>query len=222
MKKRKSISVWIEEKTWCGQFTFSHDDLITAFPEMSAGAIARALTREVANGRIVSPVRGFYVVVPEEYRLRGTVHQSFYIDNLMRHLGRTYYVSLLSAAEIHGAAHQAPMTYYVIIEPPAMRAKKTDRYETHFVCKSHIPTAFVEQRQTRTGYINVSCPELTAVDLISYQDRVGGITRASTIFLSAVCRDWDISWMLSLIIKGSPRLYTTCLYALECIFRPFL
>ena len=82
MKKRKSISVWIEEKTWCGQFTFSHDDLITAFPEMSAGAIARALTREVANGRIVSPVRGFYVVVPEEYRLRGTVHQSFYIDNL--------------------------------------------------------------------------------------------------------------------------------------------
>ena len=38
---------------------------------MSASSIARALTREVSKGRIMSPLRGFYVIVPDEYVLRG-------------------------------------------------------------------------------------------------------------------------------------------------------
>jgi predicted transcriptional regulator of viral defense system len=45
---------------------------------------------------------------------------------------------------------------------------------------------YVEQRQTRTGYINVSCPELTAVDLVTYQENTGGITRAATVLAELV------------------------------------
>ena len=40
---------------------------------------------------------------------------------------------------------------------------------------------YVEQRQTRTGSVNVSCPELTAIDLVTYQERAGSITRAATV-----------------------------------------
>lgn len=164
MERATSIAGWIGEKPPRGRYTFTHDEVVEAFPEMGAGTLARALTREVSKGRILSPLRGFYVIVPEEYVLRGTVPQSFYIDDMMRYLGRKYYVALLSAAELHGAAHQAPMSFFVMIEPPTMRDKKTEMYQTHYFCKSRIPDAYLEQRQTRNGYLNVSGPELTAVE----------------------------------------------------------
>ena len=186
MEKKLSISGWINEKPPRGKYTFTHDDIVSAFPEMSNGTLARSLTREVSKGRIFSPLRGFYVVIPEEYLLRGTVPQSLYLDDMMRHLGRKYYVSLLSAAEMHGAAHQAPMDFFVMIEPPSMRDKKTDKYKTLFFCKKQLSNAYVEKRQTRTGYINVSCPELTAVDLITYQSKIGSVTRAATVLAELV------------------------------------
>jgi hypothetical protein len=36
----------------------------------------------------------------------GIVPPEFYIDDLMKHLTRPYYVSLLNAAAFYGAAHQ--------------------------------------------------------------------------------------------------------------------
>ena len=101
-----SIASWIYDKPLRGNYTFTHDEVAQAFPDMSAGSIARALTREVSKGRIMSPLRGFYVIVPDEYVLRGAVPQSFYLDDMMLHLGRKYYVALLSAASYHGASHQ--------------------------------------------------------------------------------------------------------------------
>src|SRR5271157_6543085 len=39
---------------------------------------------------------------------------SWYVDDLMRHEGRPYYVGLLRAAELHGASHQAVMEFQVV------------------------------------------------------------------------------------------------------------
>ena len=47
-----SIASWIYDKPLRGNYTFTHDEVAQAFPEMSAGSIARALTREVSKGRI--------------------------------------------------------------------------------------------------------------------------------------------------------------------------
>ena len=62
-----SIASWIYDKPLRGNYTFTHDEVAQAFPDMSAGSIARALTRVVSKGRIMSPLRGFYVIVPDEY-----------------------------------------------------------------------------------------------------------------------------------------------------------
>ena len=136
---------------------------------MTPGAMSRALTREVNKGRIMSPLRGFYVIITDEYALRGTVPQAVYLDQMMQHLERKYYVALLHAAEYHGAAHQA----------------------------------YVERRQTWTGYINISGPELTAVDLITYQDKIGGITRAATV-LAELAEKLDFSRLDELFVKCVP------------------
>ena len=97
-----SIANWIYDKPLRGNYTFTHDEVKQSYSDMSAGSIARALTREVSKGRIMSPLRGFYVIVTDDYVLRGAVPQSFYLDDMMHHLGRKYYVALLSAASYHG------------------------------------------------------------------------------------------------------------------------
>ena len=198
-----SISGWINDKPHRGDYTFTHDEVVEAFPLMSTGSIARALTREVRKGRVMSPLRGFYVIVPDEYVLRGAVPQPFYLDDMMRYLGRRYYVALLSAASYHGASHQVPLRFSVMIEPPAMRDKKGGKYLTHYFCKHHIPDAYVERRQTRTGYINVSGPELTAVDLITYQSRTGSITRAATV-LAELAEKLDFGGLGADFVDGVP------------------
>ena len=47
-----SIASWIYDKPLRGNYTFTHDEVAQAFSGMSAGSIARALTREVSKGRI--------------------------------------------------------------------------------------------------------------------------------------------------------------------------
>ena len=181
-----SVADWIDAKPPRGNYTFTREEVVEAFPRMKPEVISTTLSREVKKGRIMIPQQGFYVIIPEEYKLRGVVPQAFYIDDLMRYLGRRYYVALLSAGSYHGAAHQVPMTFCVMTEPPTMRDKKTKKYATRFFYRQEIPMEYVEQRQTRTGSVNVSCPELTAIDLVTYQERAGSITRAATVLAELV------------------------------------
>ena len=181
-----SIADWIDAKPPRGKYTFTREEVVTAFPRMKPEVISTTLSREVKKGRIMIPQQGFYVIIPDEFALRGFAPQPFYLDDMMRHLGRRYYVALLSAGSYHGAAHQAPMTFCVMLEPPTMRGKKTQKYATRYFYRSAIPMEYVEQRQTRTGKINVSCPELTAIDLVTYQERSGSITRAATVLAELV------------------------------------
>lgn len=176
-----SVADWIDYQVPSGRYTFTKADVKRDFPGMTDHAIDTAVQRAVGKGRVFSPCRGFYVVVPEEYRLWKAVPQEVYLDRMMEHLGKRYYVSLLSAAERHGAAHQAPMGFQVMVEPPVLRDKEREGYAIRYAERRVIPTAYVERREVAAGWLNVSGPELTAVDLIAYQDRIGGLTRAATV-----------------------------------------
>ena len=148
---------------------------------MSPHTRIAALSRLVKKGLVVSPWRGFYVTVPTEYRLKGVVPPVFWLDALMRHLGREYYVSLLSAAEFYGAAHQRPMTFYVAVQGTPLRGGGKDGARVTFIRKAAIGMDFVRKFPTQMGSINVSCPELTALDLVDRQDAVGGLNRVATV-----------------------------------------
>lgn len=176
-----SIADWIERLAPSGRYTFSKEDVRKAFPLMSATTIATSLHRAVAGGRVFSPCRGFYVVVPEEYRLWKAVPQEVYLDRMMQYLQRKYYVSLLSAAERHSAAHQAPMGFQVMVEPPVLRDKEREGYAIRYAERREIPMTYVQRLEVPAGWLNVSGPELTAVDLVAYQEHIGGLTRAATV-----------------------------------------
>jgi len=98
---------WVEQLQSTGRYTFNASR-VESETERSPVAVQSALRRLKEQGKIVSPRRGFYVVVPPEYRSTGSLPASWFIDELMRHLDQPYYVGLLSAAAIHGAALSRP------------------------------------------------------------------------------------------------------------------
>ena len=98
-----------------GQYHFTASELRQALG-VSAAAARQALSRLAARGEIASPARGFYVIVPPEYRRLGCLPADQFILALMERRNIRYYVGLLSAAQHHGAAHHRPQEFQVVLE----------------------------------------------------------------------------------------------------------
>jgi predicted transcriptional regulator of viral defense system len=164
-----------------GRLSFSLDEIRNQFSSSSEIALKFALNRLSKKNKIVSVYKGFYVIIPPEYSNRKILPPELFIDSLFKFLERPYYLGLLSAAALHGAAHQQPQESYVFINKPPLRSTKVEGIKINYVVKSLLPKVGIEKRKTETGYINISSAELTAIDLVEYQHRVGGLSRVATI-----------------------------------------
>src|ERR1044071_160935 len=142
-------------------------------------AVRKGLERLAEARQIISPSRGFYVIVPPGFRSWATVPGSHLVDAMMRQLDRVYYVALLSAAEIHGAAHHAPQVFQVMVNRP-LEDRDLGRTRLRFFTGRHVPDAPVELHNTPTGTMRVATPELTAVDLVDYVAATGGLDNVAT------------------------------------------
>ena len=89
-----------------GRYHFGTADMRSALG-VSAAATRLALGRLAKKGLIASPARGFYVILPPEYRRLGCLPADQFVPALMEHPKRPYYAALLSAAQYHGAAHHS-------------------------------------------------------------------------------------------------------------------
>jgi predicted transcriptional regulator of viral defense system len=181
MEQYSKIRYWIEDLPKRGKIVFSQQEIEKQFPHLSLDSIRSSLYRLVAKKKIQSVWHGFFVIVPVEYGLKGIVPPIEYIDHLMKYLGKDYYISLLSAAAMQGAAHQQPMEFYVITNSDNLRDKLKGDIKINFATKKNIPTQYLTQIMTNSGYVNVSTPELTAFDLIVYAKNIGGMNRVATV-----------------------------------------
>ena len=175
------IREWIFELPQKGKITFSMDELYSQFPTHNKNTVSSAIRRLVEKRKIQSVWHNFYVVVPVEYELKGIVPPIVYIDQLMKYLHRNYYIGLLNAAIFYGAAHQQPQEFTVITDKKNFRDKFKNGVKINFVSKKVIPNAMIKKITTKTGYISVSNPVLTAVDLIVHQKEIGGLSRSGTV-----------------------------------------
>jgi len=186
MKQVTAMSLWVEQLQSKGRYTFTCTQAETDTGR-SFVAVQTALRRLKKQKRIVSPRRGFYVVVPPEYRAVGSPPASWFIDDLMLYLGQPYYVGLLSAAAIHGAAHQQPMVFQVITSRPT-REMRVGRVTIHFSMSSRVEQFPVVQLQTETGTMCVATPETTAFDLVRYPAGSGYLSNAATVLCELAVR----------------------------------
>lgn len=179
--RKNRMSVFVDDLQARGRYTFTRVEIARVW-ESSDVALEAALRRLKQRGRIVRLRRGFYVIVPLEYREAGCPPASWFIDDLMRFLDQPYYVGLLSAAAIHGAAHQQPMVFQVITDRP-VRPVKAGRVRVAFHKSRHVAAASVAESevQTETGMMRVSSPEATAYDLIRSTAAAGYLNNVVTV-----------------------------------------
>lgn len=162
-----------------GRYSFTWKEAKAKF-NVSDKALNQSLYRLKAKKRIAQIRKGFYAIITPEYSTRGMLPVHLFIDDLMKSLNKRYYVGLLSAAALHGAAHQQPMEYFVITEKPALRNIKNNKLKINFYVKKDWLEQDIIQKKTEAGSINVSSAELTALDLFYYQENFG-INKIATI-----------------------------------------
>ena len=121
----RTLSALVDDLQSGGRCTFDRSEALSAL-RVDALNLKKAATRLGSKRRIVAPRRGFYVIVPLEYRATGAPPPSWFSDNLMRHLGRPYYVGVLSAAALHGAGHQQPQEFQVMTDVPQRRCSQDE------------------------------------------------------------------------------------------------
>ena len=177
--KRISFREFLDTLQSSGRYVFTREEALAGLG-LSQVALKNALWRLSKAGRVVSPRRGFHVIVPPEYRVAGSIPPSWIIRDLMTHLGRPYYVGLLSAAALHGAAHQSPHEFQVVTDR-ALRAVKMGRARIVFVKKAHLGKTPTVAIRTPTGEIRISSPAATALDLVRYPDHSGFLSNVATV-----------------------------------------
>jgi len=167
-----------------GRYHFTGEE-IRASLDVSAAAARLALNRLAKQGLVASPARGFYVIVPPEYRRLGCLPADQFVPALMKQLRLRYYAGLLSAAQYHGAAHHRPQEFQVVLAKNR-RSISCGAVRVSFVARKRISDVPVQSFNTPRGTILVSTVEATAVDLVGYEHHAGGLDQVATVLSELV------------------------------------
>lgn len=143
-------------------------------------AILSSIEHLLAKGELASPARGFYVIVPPEYQILGCIPPEQFIPYLMEYWHCRYYVSLLTAASHHGAAHQAVQVFQVMAERdrPSITCNKV---KIRFITNKHLSKTPTQTMATLKSMLVLSTPEGTAMDLLNYPEQSGGLNHIATV-----------------------------------------
>lgn len=174
-----SVSRYLDDLQVKGIYCFSGADAVQA---LGSGVIAirAALRRLRHKGEIAMPFRGFYVIVPPEFRNLGCLPANHFIPSLMSHLEMPYYAGLLTAAEHHGAAHHRPQAFQVVVAQnrPGLTCGGV---RVEFIARKNAEVIPTQDFKTPRGYLKVSTPEATAFDLVGYPHHAGGLDNTATV-----------------------------------------
>ena len=180
-----TVRSWIQEQATQGRLFFTREEILKALPDTSKQTVAVGLLRARETRLISIAWQGFYLILPPAYVKQGTLPVTMYLDALMKYLERSYCVALLNAAAFYGAAHQSPQTFAVMTTIPVPRSRTQHGTRLEFVGKREfsqgIPPELLKEFKTPSGYIQVSSPEFTALTLVQYAGRIGGLSRVLTV-----------------------------------------
>lgn len=194
-RNKPSASQFIDELLGDGRYTFARDEVRKKL-KVSSWAAYLALRRLEKAGRVVMPRSGFYVIVEPQYRSVGTLPPEWFIHPLMAELGKSYYVGLLSAAQLYGAAHHQPQEFQVVVPGKSIRPIHVGNVYIHFFGKGLFESSETIEVKTPTGYQKVSTPETTAWDLVRYSKHSGGLDNVITV-LSELSEKLDAKKLLA-------------------------
>lgn len=145
--------------------------------------VSRSLAPARHANQMVSVTNRAWVPVPPTWRpMHGAPPVHDYLDDMMHHMGHSYYLGYRAASELHGASHHS-FAHYHIVTPAPHRNRRIGRSFLCFVRGD--PTRIPTVRKT-VGYevntdVVVSTPEATVFDLIQRPVLSGGIDYVATL-----------------------------------------
>ena len=223
LKKKFSMTLsdYIQENLSFARYSFSIEECSNRLGK-SLGSLRSSLAYHVKKGNVVCIQKGFYLIMDTLHKRVGKLPIGLYIDHLFGYVQKDYYVGLFTASALHGARHQAVFLDYVITKAPYTGFKNRKSDDIIFHARSHWPPLELEEHKrsnvsiyssyqnvvkrknlwvklSDSGTYLVSSPALTAVDLIHYQNKLGGVNRilANIEELSEKMTIEDIETLLS-------------------------
>lgn len=170
---------YIDQLTGRGSIAFTIGQMQDGL-EITNKSARRMLERLLRNKEVATPAKGYYLILTPEFRKLGCLPPNYFIDDLMSHWHKTYYVGLLSAAMFHGAAHQQPQNVQIMLpatRPDIICGKVVIQFIQNVSCHK----TPVESLKTPTGALLVSTAEATAMDLVRFMRQSAGINRVATV-----------------------------------------
>lgn len=200
-----TLSTYLDQLRMDGLYWLSRNKAIDLL-QMSDKAFKLAAHRLSIKGSL-KRVRGdFFIIVPPEHRAIGALPAVWFIDALMKHLNQQYYIGLLTAAALHGSAHQQPMTFQVITDKPT-RDITVGQVFIKFHYKNDISSRFYQFKKTMSGMVQVSTHEMTAFDLVKYMNDSGQINHIATV-LTELVEKLDARKLVEFLKKGDVEIAT--------------
>ncbi len=194
-----TLAQYIKEIRSKGKRSFTKTDALRDLC-ISANSFNNRVMRLKKSGDLISPAKNFYIIVPPEHRLLGAIPEEELVPLLMKHKKLNYYACLLTAAKYHGAAHQRPMVFQVMVNKQ-MPALKFKAIKIQFVFKKSFAGLPIQDFKTAYGTLKISSPELTAMDLLQYPAKALGMSNIATIFYELI-EKIDPSKLITLAISS--------------------
>ncbi len=180
----QSASDYLDDVQRQGRYGFDRKGLEKTLSS-SPAAVSKAINRLARKNRVRKVRKGFHIVIPVEFSSKGTIPPDWFIDDLMRYLGCAYYVGLQSAAAYHGAAHQQIQEFQVVT-PKQILPIKLPHLSLRFFRKIDLDSTKTQMIKGHGAMLPVSTPESTALDLVRYANRIGGLDAVLTILQELV------------------------------------
>lgn len=193
--KGLTIRKWIQSLGEKGIYSFSMQELKEVFAHLKEKTILNTLGTLKKQGKLLPLWNGIYSIVrfvdignaTDNKAIREEGKPYFYIETLMQHLKREYYVALLSAVEVYLSPKEALQVneITVITSLPPLRDSFREQSKIRYLVKKDIKNLkeIVVKRKTlpfsiEERTLRVASLELTAVDLLLYEKEIGGIQKA--------------------------------------------
>lgn len=148
--------------------------------------ILTSVYRAKKRDEIISPASGLYVIVPPEHQVYGCIPADELIPILMDYIQTDYYVALLSAAAYYGASHQKSASFQIISNKRFIKPLNFGQIHIECIYKKLIVGLPTRSVTVNTGYLKVSTPEVTAMDLLRYTAKSGGLNHIATVLTELI------------------------------------
>jgi predicted transcriptional regulator of viral defense system len=206
---------FIEDLQSRGIYTFNKSQA-RKYLKIKEDALSKQLVRYAVKKKILRIKKDFYIILPVEYKNSGILPPFWFIDDLMNHFNISYYVALVSAAANHGAAHQQPQKFQVMVNK-SVRDINTKGLHMQFVLKNKIIEKHIADKKTETGYMKISDPNLTVFDMLKYVKKSGGLSNVATI-ISELLPEINIDEIIDIAKNEQGEVYMRRLgYMLESV-----